>query len=57
MTNKEKFILLLNNLMEKVDEIKKHLVKEYNKNEREWKEIRDYLEMISYIEEIIDLYN
>lgn len=57
MTSKEKFIVLLNELLEKVDEIKKHLVKEYNQNEREWREIRDYLEALSYIEEVIDLYN
>lgn len=57
MTSKEKLIFLLNDLLEKVDEIKKHLVKEYNQNEREWNEIRDYLEALSYIEEVIDLYN
>lgn len=57
MASKEKLIFLLNDLLEKVDEIKKHLVKEYNQNEREWNEIRDYLEALSYIEEVIDLYN
>lgn len=57
MTSKEKFIVLLNELLEKVSEIRKHLVKEYNNNEREWNEIRDYLIMLSDIEEVIDLYN
>ena len=57
MTSKEKFIVLMNELLEKVGEIKKHLVKEYDNNEREWRETRDYLEMLSNIEEIIDLYN
>lgn len=54
MTRKEKLMSLLNDLLEKVDEVKDYIIYEYDEDEREEEELKEYLELLYYIEDVIN---
>lgn len=57
MTINETLSILLSELLAKVEEVKDHLIYEYDRYKGEWEEIDYILEALSHIEDIINTYN
>jgi hypothetical protein len=57
MERKKQLKTLLNDLLEKIKEVEDFLFNEFDEDERESEELKDYLESLNNIENTINFYN